>query len=92
MQRNALVRDPRGAPARSNILPWKRSTPCAVRIRSLYDMPLALHLDHHESLDDIRRKVHAGVRSAMIDADAHSVQVIIGAQVQSVKTGIEALI
>ena len=32
-----------------------------------YNMPLALHLDHHESLDDIRRKVHAGVRSAMID-------------------------
>ena len=24
-----------------------------------YDMPLALHLDHHESLDDIRRKVPA---------------------------------
>ncbi len=33
--------------------------------------PLALHLDHHESLDDIRRKVHAGVRSAMIDG-SHS--------------------
>lgn len=32
-----------------------------------YNMPLALHLDHHELLDDIRRKVHAGVRSAMID-------------------------
>ncbi|MBU3894733.1 tagatose-bisphosphate aldolase subunit KbaY [Serratia rhizosphaerae] len=32
-----------------------------------YRMPLALHLDHHESLDDIRRKVQAGVRSAMID-------------------------
>lgn len=32
-----------------------------------YDMPLALHLDHHESLEDIRRKVYAGVRSAMID-------------------------
>ena len=32
-----------------------------------YNMPLALHLDHHESLDDIRRKVHAGVRRAMID-------------------------
>ena len=32
-----------------------------------YNMPLVLHLDHHESLDDIRRKVHAGVRSAMID-------------------------
>ena len=25
-----------------------------------YGMPLALHLDHHESLDDIRRKVNAG--------------------------------
>jgi tagatose 1,6-diphosphate aldolase GatY/KbaY len=36
-----------------------------------YDMPLALHLDHHESLDDIRRKVNAGVRSAMIDG-SHS--------------------
>ncbi|QHM77940.1 D-tagatose-1,6-bisphosphate aldolase subunit KbaY [Mixta theicola] len=32
-----------------------------------YGMPLALHLDHHEALDDIRRKVDAGVRSAMID-------------------------
>jgi tagatose 1,6-diphosphate aldolase GatY/KbaY len=32
-----------------------------------YGMPLALHLDHHESLEDISRKVHAGVRSAMID-------------------------
>lgn len=32
-----------------------------------YDFPLALHLDHHESLADIRRKVHVGVRSAMID-------------------------
>lgn len=32
-----------------------------------YHMPLALHLDHHESLADIRQKVSAGVRSAMID-------------------------
>ncbi|WP_314421359.1 tagatose-bisphosphate aldolase subunit KbaY [Pseudescherichia vulneris] len=32
-----------------------------------YNIPLALHLDHHESLNDIRRKVNAGVRSAMID-------------------------
>lgn len=32
-----------------------------------YHMPVALHLDHHESLDDIRRKVNIGVRSAMID-------------------------
>lgn len=32
-----------------------------------YNIPLALHLDHHESLNDIRCKVNAGVRSAMID-------------------------
>lgn len=32
-----------------------------------FNIPLALHLDHHESLADIRSKVHAGVRSAMID-------------------------
>lgn len=32
-----------------------------------YCMPLALHLDHHESLNDIHRKVNAGARSAMID-------------------------
>lgn len=33
----------------------------------LHDLPLALHLDHHEKLDDIRAKVTAGVRSVMID-------------------------
>lgn len=32
-----------------------------------YGLPLALHLDHHETLEDIRNKVDAGVRSAMID-------------------------
>lgn len=33
----------------------------------LYDLPFALHLDHHEDPDDIEAKVKAGVRSAMID-------------------------
>lgn len=33
-----------------------------------YDLPIALHLDHHENFDDIERKVKAGVRSVMIDA------------------------
>nr|WP_279077611.1 tagatose bisphosphate family class II aldolase [Hafnia alvei] len=33
----------------------------------LHDLPLALHLDHHEKLDDIRAKVTSGVRSVMID-------------------------
>lgn len=45
-----------------------------------YDMPLALHLDHHESLEDITRKVNAGVRSAMIDGShfpfAENVQLV----------------
>lgn len=33
-----------------------------------YDLPIALHLDHHEDLADIETKVKAGVRSVMIDA------------------------
>lgn len=32
-----------------------------------YDLPLALHLDHHEALDDIEHKVKSGIRSVMID-------------------------
>lgn len=32
-----------------------------------YKMPVALHLDHHETLEDISHKVNAGARSAMID-------------------------
>ena len=36
-----------------------------------YNMPLALHLDHHESLDDIRRKVHAGVLPALMIDGSH---------------------
>lgn len=32
-----------------------------------HNIPLSLHLDHHEDFDDIRYKVDAGIRSAMID-------------------------
>lgn len=32
-----------------------------------YNVPLALHLDHHEDFNDINDKIHAGVRSVMID-------------------------
>ncbi len=32
-----------------------------------YRIPLAVHLDHHETLQDIENKVNAGIRSAMID-------------------------
>lgn len=37
-----------------------------------YRIPLALHLDHHESYEDICTKVASGVRSAMIDASHHA--------------------
>ncbi|POP45508.1 tagatose bisphosphate family class II aldolase [Superficieibacter electus] len=32
-----------------------------------YQLPLALHLDHHEECEDIFNKVRAGIRSVMID-------------------------
>jgi tagatose 1,6-diphosphate aldolase GatY/KbaY len=32
-----------------------------------FNQPLAIHLDHHEKLEDVKNKVLAGVRSAMID-------------------------
>ena len=35
-----------------------------------YNHPLAVHLDHHESVADIQSKVAAGVRSVMIDGSS----------------------
>ncbi|MBB5335517.1 tagatose bisphosphate family class II aldolase [Pectinatus brassicae] len=32
------------------------------------DIPLAIHLDHHEEINDIERSIDAGFRSVMIDA------------------------
>ena len=32
-----------------------------------YNLPLALHLDHHEEFEDIQNKILAGIRSVMID-------------------------
>jgi tagatose 1,6-diphosphate aldolase GatY/KbaY len=32
-----------------------------------HQIPLALHLDHHETLDDIEYKINSGIRSVMID-------------------------
>lgn len=37
-----------------------------------YPIPMALHLDHHESLSDICHKVDAGVKSVMIDGSHHN--------------------
>lgn len=39
----------------------------ATALAEKYDVPLALHLDHHEDFNDINDKIHAGVRSVMID-------------------------
>ncbi|WP_232697490.1 tagatose bisphosphate family class II aldolase [Brevibacillus daliensis] len=36
-----------------------------------YDVPIALHLDHHEVLDDIKESVVLGTKSVMIDASHH---------------------
>lgn len=35
------------------------------------DIPIAIHLDHHEDFGEIKASVDAGFRSAMIDASAH---------------------
>ena len=32
-----------------------------------HNLPLAIHLDHHEAMADIESKVQAGIRSVMID-------------------------
>ncbi|MGL5762009.1 MAG: tagatose bisphosphate family class II aldolase [Plesiomonas shigelloides] len=37
-----------------------------------YQIPMALHLDHHESFSDICHKVDAGVKSVMIDGSHHN--------------------
>ncbi|MDA0147930.1 MULTISPECIES: tagatose bisphosphate family class II aldolase [Vibrio] len=37
-----------------------------------HSMPLVLHLDHHEDLQDIRTKVEHGIRSVMIDGSHHA--------------------
>ncbi|MGD8121889.1 tagatose bisphosphate family class II aldolase [Vibrio sp. TRT 2004] len=37
-----------------------------------HSIPLVLHLDHHEELQDIRTKVDHGIRSVMIDGSHHA--------------------
>lgn len=39
----------------------------AAELAKSWNHPLAVHLDHHEKLADIKMKVAAGVRSVMID-------------------------
>lgn len=37
-----------------------------------YDIPIAIHLDHFEKFDEIKKYVDLGVKSCMIDASHHS--------------------
>src|SRR5690625_926325 len=37
-----------------------------------YDIPLALHLDHHETVDSIKESLDLGVKSVMIDGSQYS--------------------
>lgn len=39
----------------------------AEQLAKEHGIPLALHLDHHEDINDIQMKVESGIRSAMID-------------------------
>lgn len=50
-----------------------------------YDLPIALHLDHHEDLADIQVKVKAGVRSVMIDASHYAFEQNIAKVTQAVR-------
>ena len=36
-----------------------------------YDIPIALHLDHHEVVEDIKKSIDLGTKSVMIDASHH---------------------
>lgn len=37
-----------------------------------YDIPVAFHLDHHESFEEIKKAIDLGCKSVMIDASYHS--------------------
>ncbi|MBW7985072.1 tagatose-bisphosphate aldolase subunit KbaY [Enterobacillus tribolii] len=56
-----------GTPGTFKHIPFKEILALCQTYSDSFDMPLALHLDHHESAEDIAHKVLDGVRSAMID-------------------------
>ena len=41
-------------------------------VSDFFDHPVAIHLDHSESIDEIKEALDAGFTSVMIDASAHS--------------------
>ena len=47
-------------------------------LAKLWNLPLAVHLDHHETLEDIGEKVQAGIRSVMIDGSHFAFEENVG--------------
>src|SRR5699024_5092966 len=39
-----------------------------------HDIPIALHLDHHETIESIKESLELGVKSVMIDGSQHSLE------------------
>jgi len=39
-----------------------------------YNIPIALHLDHHETFEDIKQSIDLGTKSVMIDASHHPLE------------------
>lgn len=39
-----------------------------------HDIPIALHLDHHETIESIKESLDLGVKSVMIDGSQHSLE------------------
>lgn len=39
-----------------------------------YNIPIALHLDHHETFEDIKQSIELGTKSVMIDASHHPLE------------------
>jgi tagatose 1,6-diphosphate aldolase GatY/KbaY len=56
-----------GTPGTYSYAGTKNIIAIADELSKKHNIPLAVHLDHHEQFDDIAYKISAGVRSVMID-------------------------
>ncbi|WP_392558989.1 tagatose bisphosphate family class II aldolase [Orbus mooreae] len=72
-----------GTPGTYNYAGTTNIVAIANALAKQHNIPLALHLDHHESYDDITNKINAGIRSVMIDGshEAFSENIAIVKQV-----------
>lgn len=60
--------------------------------RKQYEIPISLHLDHHEDISDIKNCIDSGVRSVMIDASHHpfeeNIQIVQGVSLYAKQYGV----